>query len=339
MRSCPVCGARVAQTDDFCGNCGSYLGWGTGTDRSAEDGPPATNPVRPAPHSGADDAHAARAAHVIRPGDTEPRADQPGADQPGAVQPAKPLRPRLVPVAPVEQPDQDGPPCPRCGTPNPPGRRFCRRCAAPLDHVATASDRVPWWRAVTPPRWFGRGGTGSLARRLVILAVLVTLVLGAILLWPVGVRLFENLRDKTSTPAPIGPVGAVASAEVPGHPAAAATDGLTNRYWGVPAPGDGIEFTFDHPFRLLSLVIHAGASAQQEQFSQQGRPAGLDVIITNAVGESTTLPVELADQPGPQHIDTGLSDVVRIRIVVRSAVGLTPGRHIAFGEIEFFQRP
>ncbi|NEB74861.1 zinc-ribbon domain-containing protein, partial [Streptomyces sp. SID14478] len=27
MRECPACGASNGDTDDFCGNCGSYLGW------------------------------------------------------------------------------------------------------------------------------------------------------------------------------------------------------------------------------------------------------------------------------------------------------------------------
>ncbi|MEU4746776.1 zinc ribbon domain-containing protein, partial [Actinosynnema sp. NPDC023658] len=27
VRSCPQCGAPVQDGDDFCGNCGTYLGW------------------------------------------------------------------------------------------------------------------------------------------------------------------------------------------------------------------------------------------------------------------------------------------------------------------------
>ncbi|MCD9898977.1 hypothetical protein LUR56_00355 [Streptomyces sp. MT29] len=29
MRSCPACGTANREDDDFCGNCGSYLGWST----------------------------------------------------------------------------------------------------------------------------------------------------------------------------------------------------------------------------------------------------------------------------------------------------------------------
>ncbi|MFD2416391.1 NADase-type glycan-binding domain-containing protein [Amycolatopsis pigmentata] len=309
MRSCPACGASVADTDDFCGNCGTYLGWGTtagDTSVTAQD---------------------------VHPQDTPA-----GTDQPAAVQPAKPARPRPAPDIPVEVVTEDGPPCPVCGTPNPPGRRFCRRCAAPLTETTVVVARKPWWRRIRVPRWFRIGGSGFLVRRLVILITLVALILAGILLFPLGKGLFEDLLDKTKTPAPIGPVRVVASAEVPGHPAAAATDGLSNRYWGAPRPGEWIEFTFDHPFRLLSLVVHAGPSSDREQFTQEARPAGLDVIVTAADGNSETRPVELADQPGPQTIDLGISDVVRIRVVLRSATGLSQGKHIAVGEIEFFQR-
>lgn len=314
MRSCPACGAAVADTDDFCGNCGTYLGWGT----KSGDTP------APAPR---------------------PEATPAGLDQPAAVQPAKPLPPRPAPGLPVEAAAEDGPPCPVCGTPNPPGRRFCRRCATPLTETTVVAERKSWWqrfrlwwRRIRLPRWFRHGGSRFLVRRLVILCVLVALVLAGILLFPLGKGLFEDLLDKTKTPVPIGPVRVVASAEVPGHPATAAVDGLSNRYWGAPKPGEWIEFTFDHPFRLLSLVVHAGPSAEREQFTQEARPAGLDVIVTAADGHSATRPVELADQPGPQTLDLGISDVVRVRVVVRSAAGLSEGKHIAVGEIEFFQR-
>ncbi|HWU08030.1 MAG TPA: zinc ribbon domain-containing protein, partial [Streptomyces sp.] len=42
MRDCPMCGASNEATDDFCGNCGSYLGWSeTGAARTERtpDGP------------------------------------------------------------------------------------------------------------------------------------------------------------------------------------------------------------------------------------------------------------------------------------------------------------
>ncbi|KAA6197581.1 zinc ribbon domain-containing protein, partial [Streptomyces parvus] len=69
MRSCPACGTANGESDDFCGNCGSYLGWSSepvrrGRTREPEPVPepgpapePATNPAarsepEPVPESG-----------------------------------------------------------------------------------------------------------------------------------------------------------------------------------------------------------------------------------------------------------------------------------------------
>jgi hypothetical protein len=172
----------------------------------------------------------------------------------------------------------------------------------------------------------------------VVLLVLAALVVAGFLLFPSAGNLLQDVRDKLSSATPIGPVRTVASAEVAGHPVTAATDGVTNRYWGAPGVGDWAEFGFDHPFRLLGVVIHTGASTRREDFDQEARPTTLDLVVTASDGTTTTVPVNLADQPGPQRTDTGISDVVTIRVVVRAAAGLAPGRHIALGEIEFFQR-
>ncbi|MEU4745329.1 zinc-ribbon domain-containing protein, partial [Actinosynnema sp. NPDC023658] len=226
----------------------------------------------------------------------------------------------------------DGPPCPVCGTTNPPGRRFCRRCATPLQGgtAITVADRRR-----RPRR---RGDTSRWLRRLTALLVVAALVVAGILFYPTGVELFEVLRDRLATPAPIAPVRAAATAEVPDHPAAAAVDGLSNRYWGAPGVGDAVEFTFDQPFRLLSVVVHTGASAQPEQFREEARPTAVDLVVTSSGGVTRTIAVALNDQPGPQRTDTGISDVVAVRLVVKAAAGLGAGRHVALGEVEFFRR-
>ncbi|MEK8173037.1 zinc ribbon domain-containing protein [Streptomyces sp. M19] len=70
-------------------------------------------------------------------------------------------RPRPV-VRPVTAPEETtaGAPCPACGTPNPPGRRFCRRCAAPLTPT-TVRAPLPWWRTVWPLRHGVRAAPGG----------------------------------------------------------------------------------------------------------------------------------------------------------------------------------
>jgi hypothetical protein len=171
-----------------------------------------------------------------------------------------------------------------------------------------------------------------------MLLLLAALVVAGIALYPTARGIVEDARDKRATPQPVSPSKVTANAAVPGHPAADAADGTTNRYWGAPRLGDSVEFTFAQPFRLLTIVIHTGASTRPEVFSQQARPSELDAIVTSAGGQTRSLRIDLADRPGPQETDTGISDVVRIRLVVRAAAGLGAGRHIALGEVEFFRR-
>lgn len=291
-KTCPQCGAPVGDADDFCGNCGNYLGWG-------------------APEPAAE---------------SEPEPARLGPVPPGRPEARRPLPTSVTEVA------VDGPPCPACGTANPPGRRFCRRCATPLrpgEPAPTATRRRRW-------RW--RGDRSRWLRRLTASLVVAALVVAAILFYPRAGALWEDLRDRVATPTPVSPVSTSASASVPDHPAGAAVDGLSNRYWGAPSVGDSIEFTFAEPFRLLSVVVHAGAAAEAEGFGAQARPSALDMEVVTADGVTTTVPVTLADQPGPQRTDTGISEVTRIRLVVRDVAGLVAGRHIALGEVEFFRR-
>ncbi|WP_234426099.1 NADase-type glycan-binding domain-containing protein [Streptomyces kebangsaanensis] len=197
---------------------------------------------------------------------------------------------------------------------------------------------LPWWRTVWPLRRRVRASSGRAVRLLVILAVAVALCAGSLLLLPAGRALFEDTRDKLSTPEPVTPVDVEASAEVPRHPATNTTDGLSNRYWGAPAPGAWVTYTFREPFRLVDLVITNGASASPEDYARQARALRLDLEVTTRDGTKHHEELTLNDKPGDQPIPMGISDVTTVRLVLRSAVGLTAGRHLALAEVEFFQR-
>ncbi|MFG2147092.1 NADase-type glycan-binding domain-containing protein [Streptomyces sp. NPDC048696] len=455
MRTCPQCGASNGPDDDFCGNCGSYLGWSdpahqtstgddapeppapahhhpdaphtasspdptaeadapaattrTSTSRTsslrtrltgrarrdpeesrvpgapgvtagpgvrpwapdtdsaspgrgpaaeprpdpaADAGSQAPQEVTPPPDGPAADDHvradstapAATSASASAPEPTAPDAtgDRPPAAaeqpaQPAPVLPAKPVaaRPTVRPVTATEE--EAGLPCGACGTLNQPERRFCRRCAAPL-HPAAPTAPLPWWRTVWPFRRRVRAGSGRGVRLLVALAAVVALAVAVFLLLPAGRALFEDTKDKLGGTKAITPANITASAELPGHPATNTTDGLRNRYWGAPKPGATVTYTFDKPFRLVDLIITNGASVSPEQYAQEARALQMDMTATSANGTTHRKTLSLSDKPGPQTLVTGFDDVVTVRLELRSVTGLTPGRHIALAEVEFFQR-
>ncbi|MFE7593942.1 zinc-ribbon domain-containing protein [Kitasatospora sp. NPDC057512] len=424
MPVCPECGTANGEGDDFCGNCGAYLGWSrnagaaqavpapartepaptpapkptpeptpapapsptpapapapaepvrrSASRRTARAEPEARNeakqeaqeakeqveasqPSAPAPAAeppaAADPPRAAtapvRPAQVrpapvrpapVRPAPAQTPAPAPAAPaDPVAVQPAKPVAPRPVSRATEAVETQDGPPCPRCGTPNLPERKFCRRCAAPLTPTEAVAE-LPWWRTRWPFRRRVRiGGSGNALRRTIALLALVAVVVAGVLLFPAGQRVFQDVLDKVRGTAPIAPAATSASAAVEGHPATLADDGLSNTYWGAPAIGDSVTFSFRTPFRLVDLIVHTGDSADPQHFQQQARPVVLTLEVTGKDGAVHTQQVQLNDQPGPQTVQTGISDVTQVKLTVREAAGTGPGRAIALAEVEFFKR-
>lgn len=146
------------------------------------------------------------------------------------------------------------------------------------------------------------------------------------------------MLDKLRSASAITPTAVSASAADPGHPASAAVDGLTNTYWGAPQLGDSIAFAFPGPFRLVDLIIHTGCSTDPQQYLQEARPTSLDLRVTASDGKVKDQKVTLNDKPGPQTVVTGVSDVVRVTLVVRTAAGTGPGRDLALAEVEFFKR-
>ncbi|MFJ6741141.1 zinc ribbon domain-containing protein [Streptomyces sp. NPDC091279] len=227
--------------------------------------------------------------------------------------------------------------CPSCGALNQPERRFCRRCATPLRPEAKA-DPLPWWRTVWPFRRRVRASSGRWTRFLVILAVVLALCAGGFLLLPAGRALYQDTLDKLSKPKPVTPVRVTASAEVPGHPVKNTTDGLRNRYWGAPAAGASVTYTFGTPFRLVNVLITNGTSVDPEEYAQEGRALRIDLEVTSEDGERHDRQLDLSDKPGSQPFPTGISDVTTIRLTLHSPTGLTSGRHLALAEVEFFQR-
>lgn len=99
-RICPTCGARGPRDQEFCGSCGAYLwlDWAPAEPSLAEP-----SPAEP----------------------PEPSTASPPTASPARASPAR----MVVPGDLV---------CGRCGKPNPPARRFCRRCGEELADAAVA---------------------------------------------------------------------------------------------------------------------------------------------------------------------------------------------------------
>ncbi|MFE0830663.1 zinc ribbon domain-containing protein, partial [Streptomyces sp. NPDC058871] len=261
----------------------------------------------------------------------------PAAASPAPVLPAVPVAPRPV-VRPLAAGDDvAGVPCPACGTANPPGRRFCRRCASPLAPSPTAAP-LPWWRTVWPLRRRARAGSGRMTRFLVVLAVVLALCAAGFLLLPAGRHLVEDTLDKLGKAKAVTPTRAEASAELPGHPVTQSTDGLSNRYWGVPGPGASVTYTFGTPFRLVDVIVTNGASTAPEEYAKQGRALRIDLEVTDRDGATVHEELALSDKPGPQTFPLGISHATTVRLTLREPAGPDPQGPLALAEVEFFQR-
>lgn len=118
---CPNCGFTNQPGDEFCGNCGTYLGF---ANELAADGQ-----GQPAGQQGA----------TGQPGAGYPTGSQPSADSPTTVQPVVP------PIPPIPQSGGRGTQpvspsfgrasdiiCWNCGRRNPAGRAFCMQCGTKL---------------------------------------------------------------------------------------------------------------------------------------------------------------------------------------------------------------
>jgi hypothetical protein len=251
-------------------------------------------------------------------------------------------RPRVRQAADDHTDAPDDVTCPACGTANPAGRSFCRRCGARLA-PAGPDARPPWWRRL---RWrrapHRRGPAGRFRRpltRLTLLLVLVALVWAAIAYGPSAV---DALRDRFSERTSVRPETVRASSSASGRPAELAVDGATNHFWAPAADrapeGEWLEASFGAPFRLSELVFHTGGSERAAEFLARARPATLVVTGWDAGGEQVgRRTVTLADEPGEQVVRLAMDDVVTLRLTIDGVYGQRPSRLVALGEVEFFR--
>jgi hypothetical protein len=114
---CKMCGVRTAADHSFCSACGAFLEW-DGESVLVEGGPPADTTATTA----IDEANGP-AATAERP----PRPSHPGATSSGSR------------VSPIRRRQPGDAFCGKCGQPNGPERRFCRRCGATLLNISISN--------------------------------------------------------------------------------------------------------------------------------------------------------------------------------------------------------
>ncbi|MFF2773941.1 hypothetical protein ACFVU3_03460 [Streptomyces sp. NPDC058052] len=268
---------------------------------------------------------------------------RPGAETDAPVPGPTPETPRPAPDAAAPAPPAPTVRCTGCGTANETDRTLCVRCALPLAPGPAPEAPPPWWRRL--PRRGRRQApvAGTRPRRsrrrprIVLPLVLVLLAVGVWFGLPHAGRLLGLAREETSPPEALPPSAVRASRSVEDHPASAAFDGFSNRYWAAPATGATLEADFDPPgVRVTKLVVFAGTSAKKDEFLTQARPARLLVEVVSADGDAQTRRITLKDQPGQQTFTLRGSGVTHVRITPETAYGSARGRHLALAEVEFF---
>ncbi|WP_347353679.1 zinc-ribbon domain-containing protein [Intrasporangium sp.] len=242
--------------------------------------------------------------------------------------------------------------CPACGAGNVPTRRFCRRCGADLVDAAIVPE-LPWYRRIfrrSPQRGHLAGDRPVVHRgrrrfwRKVVTTIIVIGVLGAgawfalPFIGPVG----QTVRDRVLGAQIVNPTKITASSFAKGHGPGELRDGTTNRYWAPAKAGAGVgqwvEMTFPEKIRLVRMQVFNGSSEDPKDYLRTARVQTVELRLTRPDGSSDTRSITLADSPGQQDFEIGVSDVIRARMTVKSAYGATPKVHVALGEVAFYKR-
>ncbi|MEU8541329.1 discoidin domain-containing protein [Streptomyces sp. NPDC048717] len=258
--------------------------------------------------------------------------------------PGPPPEREEAPPEPVRQMPAATVRCPNCRTENAADRTLCVRCALLLDPGPPPAVRPPWWRRLLRRERRAAPVAGTRPRpawrrpRVALPVVLLLLAVGVWFALPHMGNWLGLARDETGMPESLPPAAVRASSALKGHPADAAFDGFTNRYW-APATQDGatLEADFEAPgVRVTKLVVFGGTSAKKDEFLTQARPARIQVELIAADGNTSTHHITLKDQPGQQTFDVRGKDVVRARLAPETWYGAGHGHRLALAEVEFF---
>ncbi|HZT67008.1 MAG TPA: hypothetical protein VFA11_14565 [Acidimicrobiales bacterium] len=256
--------------------------------------------------------------------------------------------------------------CRSCGTGNPAGRHFCRRCAQPLTGEA-APPRMSRWLRYRQGRRQRReakallrlgerprlrrqliGGTSggwasSIAVRVMMLGAVAVMALSFIGPYARPIRShvsswYTTVRQSVHpTYAPVEPVGATATSALPGHAPLAAIDGESNTYWAAASPtavGQGLTISFAKPERIDRIGFLLGAQDQPQNYLTQPRPQVVHLAFSDGTSEDLTL----VDQSAFQAFAVKARKASAVHLTVESTFDSPFGHNVAITEVEFFSK-
>jgi len=370
---CPECGEAVTRDTEFCLRCGAFIDW------DDADQPPApqrgTEPVAPAGAAAPSSDVVPETAPVPPP--REPAADRRTAEQrvgvgsgSAAARGDEPAGRPTVVQQPVTEPAESG--CRRCGTPNPPELRFCRKCGLEFvtTKVATPWDarprpRLPWWRRLfggsrtpseraalrayrrsLPMRYkLFRAGAGLLALLLVIGAVV------ALRHDPIGwaKARWYDVTDTVQTVQGVTAASDPAGTEVEGFPPADAVDRNPGTAWattwvgagdskgcGAPQTTAALQLTFPTPVDLRRLRVLGGLPSGDPDRLSQHRPKAVELRFS----DGDCIVKELKDSGDMQTVQ--LAEPVSTTSLRIDVVDIHPSdgaTKVAISDVELLQRP
>jgi ribosomal protein L40E len=369
---CGHCGATNPAGSRFCASCDGFLDWEG--EPEAVDTPAAAPPAGPvpAPQRPAPDPYqpppvpAERPAPPPRPSESFP---DPARSRTQRTEPLDVGRP-----AAAVDPDPGILHCPNCGTGNPPGRRFCRRCGEwvvnpgpPVELGSTTRRRGgkrPWWKpfgAEKPAYTKSLTGTTIAFRTATAVAAVV---IGSLLLGLFGFNPIGRARDYVQHLLGSGRIeGVTATADpaepvVDEHPPEWAVDDIQGRGWttqwvGVspagpddacagevrPAVSQKLTLKLASPASVREIGVEGGLPEKDPQRVARYRPRTLQLQWEGGGCQT----VRLKDEPGLQRFYVRQKgDVAGVTITVvggyQPASGGPGGDRLDISEITLWQR-
>ncbi len=304
-----------------------------------------------------------------------PLPSAPASQLPGAAE-AKRFAPR--PATQHAAPRPGDLVCGSCGSGNDPARKFCRQCGSSLV-AAVVEPTLPWWKRffarskkkVPPPRATGPGHPSKRTqRKRNVRKVLGWVRMGAALVAVAGVlgiaavpALRTKVTDFTSCKSrqvravikpPLKSIAltskAVASAELPDHPAVKAFDTNIATFWQAPpdpSSGAGSTLTVDlaGPSTVRQIHFFPGLPKDKAPNSQP-TPKNVTMTFLSREGdkdvskqERFTLNSNVAEEDQLLKLKKAKKHVVKVQIAIVDVLPNQGGNQVAITDVQLFGSP